>query len=376
MKPVKIVYLINGLGSGGAEMMLLRLLERLDREKFAPEVVALLALDGPVETNIAALGIPVQVLKMKSKMDLAAVWRLAKYLQSSRPAILQTQLFAADIIGRTLGYILQIPVIISSIRNVTYGGRFRDLLLKWTDRFTMTTTFVSRQAAKRFIDQGITLPGKALVIYNGLDPTVFRVDLSLDEAVLLREAFGIPERKIFMLAVGSLTRQKGYDLLFEALAILNSSNKHYHLIIAGEGDQKRTLSDLACRLGIDSQVTFIGRSDEVNRLMAAADLLVLSSHWEGLPGVVIEAMASALPVVATDVGGTGELIIDGKTGYLVPPADPDRLAEALLKVLYLNVSERKLLGLAGMARVEQEFHVDKMVKAYENLYSDCIRKVT
>jgi glycosyltransferase involved in cell wall biosynthesis len=212
-----------------------------------------------------------------------------------------------------------------------------------------------------------------MVIYNGLDPAAFRFNLNSDEVVLVKKEFGIPDRKMTMLAVGSLTKQKGYDLLFEALQRLNSIKKHHHLIIAGEGKLERYLSDLACNLGIESQVAFVGRSDEVNKLMAVADLLVLSSHWEGLPGVVMEAMASELPVVATDVGGTAELIINSQTGFLVTPADPDRLAEALLKVFKLSTTERKQLGIAGRRRVEQEFHVDKMVKAYEGLYIYCIR---
>ena len=354
-------------------MMLYRLLERLNREIFTPEVVALLSLEGPLKAMIENLDVPVYAIGMKAKWDLSVVVNVSQYLKMSRPRILHTQLFAADIIGRLLGRLHKVPVVVTSIRNICYGGRLRDLLIKWTDRYALKTTVVSTRAANRLVKDGIVPAEKILVIHNGLDPSDFRLNLSEIEIAETKKKLGIPEHAFLMLAVGSLTRQKGYGDLLYALKLLGDHGKLFHLVVAGEGGLEQEFVWLVNDNGLAERVTFIGRSDDVARLMALADILVLSSLWEGLPGVVMEAMASALPVVATEVGGTPELVVDGVTGYLASPGIPDKLAEALTKMIELSPEERRRMGRAGRRRVEQEFHVDKMVKAYEDLYIACIR---
>ena len=353
-------------------MMLYRLLERIDRTTFSPEVVALLDLGGPIKNRIESLGISVFIVGMKSKLDLFSIIRLSRYLKENKPDILHTQLFAADVIGRLLGGLHGIPVIITSIRNIYYGGKLRDLLIKWTDRFAVKTTVVSLYAAKRLQDANIVPGDKLLTIHNGLDPSDFKLNLEDHEINIIRAKLSIPEHHLFILAVGSLTRQKGYQYLFDALNLLKSEEINFHLVIAGEGRMQNELAKLADNLGIETHISFIGHSDEVNKLMAAADMLVLSSLWEGLPGVVMEAMASSLPVVATSVGGTPELITEGKSGYLVPPGNPEKLADALIKMINLSDEERKKMGQAGRKRVDKYFHINKMVKAYEDLYASCM----
>jgi len=127
-------------------------------------------------------------------------------------------------------------------------------------------------------------------------------------------------------------------------------------------------------LGLAERIIFLGHSNSVPALMAASDALVLSSGWEGLPGVVMEAMASELPVVATNVGGTPELADDGKTVYLVEPANQDEMKEALVKLMSLSDEERKTMGKAGREKVKIEFHLDKMVSEYEQLYCEALNE--
>ena len=382
-RSVKIVYLITGLGSGGAEMMLYRLLKELDREMFKPKVIALLKFSGPLEGKIKDLGIEVYIIEPSKKISLRTLLRLPPLLKRLKPDILHTQLFAADILGRILGRILRVQVVISSIRNVYYGERGRNLLIKWTERFARKTTFVCQAAVQRFVAEGIVPQKKAMVIYNGLDPGGYCH--SLDRAAKLKKraelgltgAGSLPGQGFLLLAVGSLSRQKAYPDLLLALSIIKEKEKNknieiekddWQLVIAGSGPLKKELLALSAELGLEQKVTFLGRRDDVPGLMAAADALVLSSRWEGLPGVVLEAMASELPVVATAAGGTPELVVDGKTGFLVPPADPRQLANALEQLLRLPHRELAEMGRAGRSRVEEHFTVTKMARAYQNLY--------
>ena len=192
-RAIRIIYLINGLGRGGAEMMLYRLLERLNREAFKPVVVALLKFPGPLQEKIEALGIEVHIVGLRSKLDISAYYKLYRLIKDFSPVILHTQLFAADVLGRVIGRMLKIPVIITSIRNIYYCGFGRNLMIRWTERFADRTTFVSEAAAQRFGKLKIVPAEKAQVIYNGLDADSFYCDLSNEDKMRKREELKLPQ---------------------------------------------------------------------------------------------------------------------------------------------------------------------------------------
>jgi len=373
-REIRIIYLIIGLGRGGAEMMLYRLLKRLNRKVFNPVVIALFNFSGPLQEKIEALGIEVHIVGLRSKFDISAYYNLYRLLKGLSPVILHTQLFAADVLGRIFGRMLNIPVIITSIRNTYYGGFGRNLMIRWTERFADRTTFVSEAAALQFGKLNIIPAEKAQVIYNGLDADSFYCNLSNEGKIRKREEMELPQEGFLLLTVGSLNLQKGYIDLLNAMQMIQGTADDLWLVIAGSGPLKNKLRSKAEELNLQEKVIFMGRCDNVPQLMAAADALVLSSLWEGLPGVVLEAMASELPVVATAVGGTPELVLDGVTGYLVPAESPEKLARALEKIIRLPEEQRKSMGKSGLSRVKEHFHVDKMVKAYEKLYYECLQE--
>lgn len=364
--------MISGLGPGGAEMMLYRLLKKIDRQKFDPIVLSLIDIEGPLTKNIEDLGVVVKRLQLRSRFDIFALFRLIRILKSLKPDILHTQLFAADIIGRTLGKMLKVPVVITSIRNIYYGSMFRYFLLRLTEGFADQTTFVSQAAAERFIELKVLPRDKARVIYNGLEPGDYYTGLNEHDKRKKRTELSLKAGNLLLLSVGSLTRQKGCPVLFRALKQLDTKGYEYNLVIAGSGPLQEELEKDILELELENKVKMIGRFDNVPDLMAAADVLVLSSLWEGLPGVVMEAMASELPVVATAVGGTPELVMEGETGYLVEPGNEDQLAWGMSKIADLTAEKRQDMGLAGRRRVEEFFHIDKMVQAYEQLYTESI----
>jgi glycosyltransferase involved in cell wall biosynthesis len=370
---VNIVYLINGLSSGGAETMLYRLLCGLDKSRFIPTVITLQSFPGPLQEKIEALNIDVYEVKVKSKFDLTAVLRVYNLIRRLKPKILHTQLFASDMLGRTIGRILKVPVIITAIRNIYYGSFSRYLLYKITERFSDKTVFVSNAAAKRFVELNIVSKEKVKVIHNGLDLKDFYAALSKEEKRAIRTDLSLPEVGFLMLAVGRLSRQKGYSELFKALIVPEKMKRlDYTLIIAGTGSLQQELEKEVRDLGLHHRVSFIGRCDDIPALMAASDALILNSLWEGLPGVVMEAMASELPVVATNVGGTSELVDDGKTGYLVQPAEPGEIKDALANLMGLSEEERRIMGKAGREKVKKQFYVEKMVSEYEQLYYEAL----
>jgi starch synthase (maltosyl-transferring) len=202
------------------------------------------------------------------------------------------------------------------------------------------------------------------VIPNGIDPTVF------DQAApLARTLLGVPPGAHLAVSIGRLDVQKGLADLLDAAEWVIARRPDWHLVLVGDGPERGwLLARLAARPALTERVHWLGRRDDVPALLAAADLLVLSSLWEGMPNVVLEAMAARRPVVATAVEGSEDLVTPGQTGWLVPPRDPAALGQALLEAALDPVRCRRF-GVAGRARVEADFALNRMVMSYQCLWA-------
>jgi starch synthase (maltosyl-transferring) len=207
-------------------------------------------------------------------------------------------------------------------------------------------------------------PDRLTVIPNGIDPSPF------DHASPApRAAIGVPEWAHLALFVGRLTEQKGLPFLIEAAGQVARTRPDWHLALVGDGPDRDPLQQAAARIpALSGRVHWLGPRDDIPALLKTADLLVLASLWEGMPNVVLEAMAARRSVVATSVEGTEELVEPGRTGWLVPPADPDALAGALLDAASDPVRLIRQ-GEAGRARVESRFTVARTIEAYETLWA-------
>lgn len=371
-KRIKICYLITGLNTGGAEMMLYRLIEKLDKTKYNVIVVSIIPL-GKVADKIKELGINVVSLEMKSKLELSVIFRLVHILKEFKPTILHSYLFHANLLGRIAGKIAGVPIIISSIRNTIFGGKIRELALRYTDFLSDATTIICETAANRMLSRKIVPKEKLHVIYNGIDPRMYQ-NFSEDVRQNIRKEFNIPDNATLLLSVGRLQKQKGYPYLIQSAVELKNRGYNFVWLIAGEGELRFQLEQMVKNYGLEDTIRFLGLREDVPNLMFASDIFVLSSLWEGLPGVVLEAMASGLPVVATDVGGTSELVEDGINGYIVTPGNPVMMANAVEKLINMDVESRRKIGNIGREIVQKKFTVEKMVSKHEKLYRDLLLK--
>ncbi|MFO0952930.1 MAG: glycosyltransferase [Isosphaeraceae bacterium] len=207
------------------------------------------------------------------------------------------------------------------------------------------------------------------VIPNAVDPAPF--DQAASQA-LPRPALGladVPEDARLILYVGRLDAQKGLTTLLEALSRPSVTGPDWHLALAGDGPERdRLQAEAASRPGLAGRVHWLGHRSDVPALLAASDLLILPSLWEGMPNAVLEAMAARRPVVATAVEGTTDLVVPGETGWLVPPGDADALESALTEAL-ADLERLRQFGEAGRARVEAHFTPGQTVRAYERLWA-------
>jgi glycosyltransferase involved in cell wall biosynthesis len=380
---LRLTHLITDSGAGGAEKILNELATRLDREFYDVRVVVI-KREGVTAARLRAAGIPVTSLDLPARPGLGyvlrlplAATRLAGILGRSRPHVLHCWLFQANLLGRLAARLTGVPVNISSLRVLEreHPGQYR--IDRATRGWVSHYVAVSEEVAVHARAAMHLPPERITVIANGIDPA----PLAAADPNALRRELGVPDQVPVIGALGRLHRQKGLDVLLRALPALLARFPELVLLIGGDGPEATALQGLAHSLGIASQVRFLGAWRRVPEFMAALDLLVLPSRWEGMPNVVLEAMAAARPVCASDLGGVREIVTaggldgprSGETGLLVRPDDPAALARAIGALLG-DPARRQTMGRAGRARVELGFRLDRMVSRYQSLYLDLLRR--
>jgi glycosyltransferase involved in cell wall biosynthesis len=367
MTKLKVLQLIPTLDRSGAEKQMVMLATGLPRDRFDVEVAAM-TRSGPLEAELTAAGIPVTVIGKPLKVDPIALLRLARFLKAGAFDVVQTWIFAANTYGRVAARIARVPVVFVSEMAVDLwkgrSERFVDRrLATWCDRL------VGNSHAVVDFYRKLGVPDDRLaMIYSGIgdeeppavDPRAVRAEL------------GFPPEAPLVLFAGRLAEQKRVDDLLKALDLLQHVQADVRTIIAGDGPLRARLEATAHAYHLDGRVRFLGHRDDVPRLLAAADILVLPSAYEGLPNVVLEAMRYRKPVVATAAPGTTEVVVDGETGILVPIGELILLTRAI-RDLVRDPERRRRLGEAGRARAEAHFGADAMVAHFADLYEDLAR---
>jgi glycosyltransferase involved in cell wall biosynthesis len=358
---VRIAFCITDLDPGGAERALVQLVTRLDRARWEPAVFCL-AGRGALADELSAAGVPVVCLGASHWTGVGAVWRLCRELRRFRPTLLQTFLFHANLAGRLAGRLAGVLTIVSGIRVAEKRSRVYLWLDRWTNWLVATNVCVSQAVADFSIAEGGLSRRKIVVIHNGVDVARFAGARPAELSAL-----GIPERSRTLLTIGRLDRQKGLLDLIEAAGVVVQKHPDAHFLLVGEGPERAALERAVRERGLAARVHFAGWRADVPELLSAGCALVLTSHWEGLPNVILEAMAAGMPVVASRVEGTAELVIDGQTGRLVPSRSPELLAAAL-EALLNDSQGAAAMGRAGRERAAAEFTWEATVARYDALY--------
>jgi glycosyltransferase involved in cell wall biosynthesis len=361
--PLRIVLALESSGPGGAENMVLRLAEALRFRGEDPIVASFRS--GWMTERAEALGLPTWIVPQRPGIDLRWVFRFARRLRRERVDILHSHEFCMNAFGGAAALLAR-TVSVATIHGPHWViDRPRRALAYWgLRRLGMPVVAVSEDLAE-FLVAGLKLPRSRLeMIHNGipLPAAVPEAERATGRA-RARFALGIPAGPPLLVAVGNLYPVKDHATLLRAAARLPTAS----VAIAGRGDQEEPLRSLARELGLAERVHLLGLRDDVDTILTAADVFVQPSLSEGLPLAVLEAMGFGLPVVATRVGGVPEAVVDGNTGYLVPPSDPDALAAALSRVIE-SVDGGVSMGASGRERAAAEFSVERMTDAYEQLY--------
>lgn len=372
---LKITHVITGLNTGGAEMSLLKLLTHTDRTAFEPQVISLTDI-GPVGERLTAAGVRVRALGMRSGLpNPLAVHKLARWLRTDQPHVVQTWMYHADLIGGLAArWAGRLPVA-WGIRQSNLEPRGNKRTTIWTARACarlsrwLPARIVCCAEAARRTHAGIGYSAdRMVVIPNGFDLSQFRPDPAARLAV--RRELGLADDALLVGLMARFDPQKDHRNFIAAAAHLHARLPDVQFVLCGQGVgwENAELAGWIEAAGIHRHCHLLGQRADMPRLMAALDISVLSSFGEGFPTVVGEAMACAVPCVVTDVGDAAVLV--GDTGKVVPPRDPAALAAACHGLIAAGPVERSRLGLTARQRVQQHYSLAAMVSRYEALYRE------
>ena len=362
---MRALLVCQNLKVGGAEELILGMSTSLPGVGVEAGIVAL-TQRGPIGDEAAGAGVPVHLVSgQPGPRDPAAFVRLVRLLRREQPDVVHTFLITACIYGRLAAFAAGVPVVLAAEQNVYERKPRRHILL---ERALATRTYrvvACCEAVGGFYQRQVGLPReKVSVVYNAVR---FDAPPTPAERGPARAALGLPEDALVLGTLGRLTEQKSQRTLLDALPEVARRLPNMHLFLAGDGPLRPALEAQAARLGIGERVHLLGIRRDRRNLFAAMDVFVLPSSWEGLSLALLEAMGAGRPVVATAVGGNGEVVTDGQTGLLVPSGDTAALAAALVR-LGSDPPERERIGAAAAAEARDRFSIERHVAEIAALY--------
>ena len=355
-------------GPGGAEMVVSRLAGVLDPSRFRS--VVCLYRPGWLQEQCERQGIVTHVLEIGGMFDFEWVRKACRLVRREGISLIHAHEFTGNTYGSLVAKLVGVPLV-ATVHGKSYYSEQCKRRLAYRAVSRVATMVAVSEDLKRFITGTVGVPAERIkVIYNGqeiLPPVV------PEEKSRLRGEFGLEKNESVVGVVGSLYPVKGHEYLLAAVPQVLKTHPRTRFLIVGRGDLEVSLKEKVKRAGLEKQVCFLGFREDVAALLSLMDIFVLPSLSEGLSIALLEAMAAGKPVIATNVGGNPELVVDGETGYSVPPRDADALA-AKLRLLLADKCRAKRLGENGRNRVERCFSLQAMADNYQELYEQCLQR--
>ena len=369
-KTQHVMFVISGLERGGAEYQLVAIAAGLSERGWRVTVLSFLPFSS-TSWRSELQGTDIRLLTLNASSGLlryASLIHAARVIKRQKPDVLVGFMYHGILTARLAGRLARIPANVSSIHSDRHST-FREIVMRVTDRLTDAITVLSSHLASELEGRRIAARSRIHVIPNSVDVTRLDSGVRRDQT---REQLGVTDDQFLWLAVGRLDHAKDYPNLLNAFSDVSGRHPNVRLVVAGEGPLKGELHSMIQRLQIDDCVRLLGLRMDMPALYAASDALVLSSAWEGMPNVVLEAMASATPVVATSVGAVPEVVADGVSGLIVPPRDHRALSSAMAQMIKLPEETRKAFGQAGYDRVVSEYSRDSVIDKWEDLFNQLL----
>ena len=364
---MNILLVITGLGIGGAEKQVCDLADKFFQLGHQVKLISL-SKSFSEQTLPKNNQIEISYLNMtKDPLSLVrAYFQLRNEIKTFKPDVIHSHMFHANLMARLIRLSTKVDRLICTAHSKNEGGALRMALYRFTNFLSDLNTNVSQDAVNAFIEKKAVKKDQMIAMENGIDTFLFKKDGAMRENMQL--SLPLIKNDYVFLAVGRLTDPKDYPNLLRAFSIVNKQKPHTCLLIAGIGELEQELKQYVNQLGISEKVSFLGLRRDIHKLMNLADTYVMSSHFEGLPLVIGEAMATEKVVISTDCGGTREVI--GGNGLLVPIRDSEALANAMLQSMALTAEERSILGKKARQHIVDNYSLDAVVNKWLKLYQE------
>ncbi len=372
-----VCHVITKLELGGAQEVVMRVVTGLDRGRFKPVLIAgpggLLTDEAVALKTVDVRIVPSLLRDIHALNDLRALWELIRLFRQLRPKIVHTHSSKAGILGRLAAWLTGVPHILHTVHG--YGvtpaqpAWLRRVLIafEWlAGRITTHWITVSQADRRQGLEWGLFSASQVSVVRPGIDPAPFAARVDWEERDRIRASLGIGPNHLLVGTVSCLKSQKCPEDYVRIAAHVCQRLPLARFVLVGDGALRPQIEALLRVRGLEERMTLLGWRRDVAALLKAFDVFVLTSRWEGLPCVLLEARASRIPIVATDVGGAAEAITDAAQGRLYQPGDVEAMADRVCRVLEDERYRRELR--LGSDEIPEEFTIQETIKQYQSLY--------
>lgn len=368
---MKILHIVFGLPIGGAEALLETICRKLDKQKYDIYVCSITD-EGLLGPKIRETGVKLITLNSSLRVySVATIVKLFLLIRKINPVIVQTHMFQANTLGRIASFLANVPVIIATEHGFYRYKRTRQIFIDWLLSHITDKIIVISETVKNYISSRSKIPvNKFQVIYNFIDIETFIPKKSKDE---LRQEFGVSDLDFIIGSVGRIVKEKGYDILLQAMNLLRERGYSFKCIIVGDGKYLSTLKSNAVVANLSKDVIFTGFRSDIADILQIFDIFALPTLDEGFGISIIEAQIMGLPVIASSVDAIPEIIQNGYNGLLVPPNDPYSLANEM-EYLYKNAGRRSEIGIKARESVVERFSASVGVNNLDDLYTQLKHK--
>jgi len=375
-----ILYVIDNIEFGGGERVFSQIIRGLNKEKFSVFVAS--NPGGIFEKKLMEVGIKIDPLDMTSRYNLSTISKLKKIIKTKDIQIVHSQGGRADFFARIAAKIARVPITVSSMAMLVEGydvsilkKRLYVLMDRWTERWVNKFTVLSEAMRRSLIERHKIPPENIFKIYNGIEIEEYNPDLKelRNKKLGVRRELGLKNDVPVIGAIGRLVWQKGFEYLIRAAPEVLKKCPEARFLIVGEGPLKNKLILTSEKLNVADRIIFTGFRSDIKEILASIDVLAMPSLLEGLPMVLLEAMAMAKPIVTTRIDGITEVLENSKTGLLVPAKNSHALAEAIVGILN-DKAKANFFGQNAREAAKEKFSVKKMVEQIELAYEKLLHE--
>ena len=384
-KKIRIINIITRLELGGPPILVLDIIQHLSKERFECSIATGITIDSKYDMiefardrHIRVFTIPSLVRNVHPIKDITSLIKLFLLLRKEKYDIVHCHTSKGGFIGRLAAKLAGAKIIVYSPHGDIFDGYFCKLstdffvfLERFTALFTDTIINLTKIEIEKFLEHGIGTRSQLKQIYNGINIEYYERAMALKEKK--RKEFGLNKDDFVCATVGRLVPVKGHTYLIKAIRKVVNVIPNAKFLFVGDGELKSELSEEIKSLDLQKNIFLLGARRDIATTLSCINIFLLPSINEGFGMVLIEAMAAKKPVIATNVGGIPEVVIDGKTGILVPPKDPEAFSSAIIN-LYNNPELSNRMGLAGYWRTKNNFNIESTVRELENLYCELIEE--